>query len=152
MTFVRSRVAFCLAAISLSLASSCSTAPSTHTNARTPVATSAEGEPIFQLSENELINVFRNVQVRYHDAYPPVSETFGEDGRYSAGGEYLQEGRFWVANGELCAKVEGQTGATLCRRFGRSADGGVYEISGSRGRVTIPYKYDLSPVASVSHR
>ena len=116
------------------------------------MATSAAGEPIFQLSENELIDVFRNVQVRYKDAYPPVSETFGEDGRYSAGGDYLQEGRFWVANGELCARVEGQTGATLCRRFGRSADGGVYEISGSRGRVIIPYKYDLSPVVSGSHQ
>lgn len=74
MTFVRSRAVSCLVAISLSLAPSCSIAPSTHTNARTPVATSAEGEPIFQLSENELINVFRNVHVRHKDACPPVYE------------------------------------------------------------------------------
>jgi hypothetical protein len=140
-------------AVAVCVSSGCaSAAPETQVVERPPVAISEDGQPIFQLTEDELIIVFRDVQVLHSQAYPPVAESFRAGGRYSAGGQFLDEGRFWAANGELCARVEGQTGGTLCRRFGRSPDGAIYEISGSRGNVSVPYKYNMKPIPDGTHQ
>lgn len=111
-----------------------------------------DGQPLFALSDEELLSVFRDVQVRLGGGeYISSMERFRAGGIYSAAGGWWARGRFWVADGELCATVEGQTGTMLCRRFARAADGAVYEISGSRGLVRHPYKYDLEPIPSGAH-
>jgi hypothetical protein len=150
MKFNRSGSVICVVVSLLSLNVSCSAAPGPQSAEHMPVATNEDGQPIFLLSEDELIHVFRGVEVHYN-VEPAVAEVFREGGRYSTAstsvaGVFLEEGRFWVEDGELCTSVDGQTVEPLCRRFGRDRDGAVYEIAGSRGAAIVPYRYEFRPV------
>jgi hypothetical protein len=121
------------------------------TERQRPAGISPEGAPIYALSDDELTGRVSNVSVTWANDDPDRSsvETFYADGRYvlSQQGDWIlnitKQGRFWIKNRELCWEIASDGSGPICRRFGRSQSGAVYELP-ARGRETIPRRYEFT--------
>ena len=80
------------------------------------------------MSDDDLRTTFRDVLLSDLGEYPTGPELFTADGKVTKFSRVRVEGRFWIADGELCVVSNGHP-PPMCRRFARDAGGQVYLTS-----------------------